>query len=52
MCGFTDVRKDTEGYYCSRCGQRMREDYEEHMRLTLSHKDFAQLQRQCKETVN
>lgn len=40
-CGFTDVRRDRDGYYCSVCGKRMDKTWEmeaerEHLPLPAS----------------
>lgn len=29
MCGFSDIRKDKDGYFCSSCRKRMEPEYEE-----------------------
>lgn len=46
MCGFTDVRKDEKGYYCTICGKRMPPDYEAWVRCS-EPRLFEQLQHQC-----
>ena len=48
MCGFSDVRRDENGYFCSVCGQRMRPNFANEIRLTLPPPYLKQLKRQCK----
>lgn len=48
QCGFDNVRRDAQGYYCSCCGERMSEGYEDMVRYTLPKVWFARLQAQSK----
>lgn len=48
-CGFDDVRYNEKrrAYYCTMCGQIMRPDYRETIRLTLGEAVLDQLDKQC-----
>ena len=48
MCGFTDVRRDKKGYYCTVCGTRMKKNYADEMRL-CSPLEYKKLLKQCRK---
>lgn len=47
QCGFYDVRKDDDGYFCRVCGKRMSSDFEEKVKASLPASRLKQLQEQC-----
>jgi hypothetical protein len=48
MCGFDDVRKDADGFYCSMCQRRFDEQWEKMARLSVHPYKWAQLQERCR----
>lgn len=47
MCGFSDVRKDKHGYYCSKCGKRLEKDFRQKVSLFCGKEIVKQLDGQC-----
>ena len=52
MCGFTDVRKNATGYYCTKCGKVMSDAWIVDVKHKLPAKYWRQLQSQIEAGMN
>lgn len=46
-CGFSDVRKDEYGYFCSVCGERLPDNFYDRVFLSLGPEGLEKLEEQC-----
>lgn len=50
-CGFVDVRFDGEGWFCSKCDERMPANYEASVKHYSGERDYLKLMQRKAEAI-